>query len=304
MELLNRYSFLKPLKTKSQSKAIDYLTYQITNAIIIIYISTSALVILVGNFGNSEATVYSHSSIHEKFLIYPMIVYQFYQAILFFACPLPEFGSYSMLLHHVVTFLVGVFGIIPQPYLQSYSLFFFGIAELSTIPLQVVDIFKNFKHTQWATEFQDVKVFFQFLFALLFLIIRCIIWPSVSFVFWRDALMLLSKGKAHNTLIVVFSLCANVFLTSLQIYWGALICKKISRYTFDGRTERNNIHAYTHVYSHTETDDIKIKRFPVSVLVGKVQRKQKEQLNHRKSRVEKETNRSDADQNEELKKNV
>ena len=86
------------------------------------------------------------------------------------------------------------------------------------MPLTLVDIFKYFPEMKekfsWLNEVSRV------VFALLFLSIRLVIWPYVSYYFWVGSWDLLKSGTAHSTFAVGYFLFANVFLTGLQFFWG------------------------------------------------------------------------------------
>jgi hypothetical protein len=60
-------------------------------------------------------------------------------------------------------------------------------------------------------------------FALLFILIRIIIWPIVSYSFWLDSLAILKHPQAHSPVSVYTFLISNVGLTILQFLWLAEI---------------------------------------------------------------------------------
>mmetsp|Transcript_14025 Transcript_14025/g.16995 ORF Transcript_14025/g.16995 Transcript_14025/m.16995 type:complete len:252 (+) Transcript_14025:114-869(+) len=137
-----------------------------------------------------------------------------------------ELRKPEMVAHHLVTGLLA-YWVLTGPYLHYFCTFFVGVAELSSIPLVFVDTCKQFPSI--AKQFPTVEVVAKGLFALLFLSIRVIYWPIVSYQFWIQSLDLLNTGKAHLEYVVVTFLIANVFLTLLQQYWGTLVLKGIKR---------------------------------------------------------------------------
>ncbi|KAK3287844.1 hypothetical protein CYMTET_4663 [Cymbomonas tetramitiformis] len=137
-----------------------------------------------------------------------------------------DFRKPEMIAHHLVTAVLA-WWTITGPYLHYYSIFFVGCGEVSSIPLVFVDTFKHFPDVGKRVPTFDVVC--KGLFALLFVPIRCIYWPLVSFEFWQLSLHLLNTQTAHNTPIVISFLAANVFLTFLQEYWGYLVYRGVRK---------------------------------------------------------------------------
>ena len=237
------------MKTKSGTALDVYLTYQATNAIAVIYLGVMGSVFYIYQEAHSTSIVnpplYLRSELLERFLIYPMIFYQFHSLVLFIVAPIPELGRGSMFAHHLVTLLLGVFSIYPQAYLQGYSVFFFGIVELSTFFLQGIDLYKNIRYTKLYDE--DAFQRFQILFAISFVSLRVALWPLISTHFWTNASSLLMNGKAHSDAIVMFSLAANAYLTLLQFYWGTLIVHKLYNHINNSENHQIFLYNFTHI---------------------------------------------------------
>jgi hypothetical protein len=134
-----------------------------------------------------------------------------------------------MLTHHVVMALVAYIGAFRVP--SYYCLFFFGVVELSSIPLVVVDMF----HPQKGLPALLANPFLSSLneacriaFALLFLLVRAIYFPYIVFV-WMvpDILELLPVSNMQWELRAV--LLSAVGLTLLQLYWATLIIKQVAK---------------------------------------------------------------------------
>ena len=123
-----------------------------------------------------------------------------------------------MIGHHLFTAALGYFGL--HPYLHGAGLFFFGVAELSNVPLCFYEIFKYLKPAGYQEKYKMLYELAQVSFALSFVVLRLIIWPIKSWVFWQGSIELLSSGKAHSQFVVGFFLLANMFLTGLQFMWG------------------------------------------------------------------------------------
>merc|ERR1712000_271943 len=124
--------------------------------------------------------------------------------------------------HGIVTALLSYFGL--YPYAQYYALFFFGIAEVTSIPLNVIDVFKYLPH--FSARYPGVYSVAKYLFVSGFFLIRIIVWPFFSYELWFGCQDLLLTNTAHSNFVVIFFLGANLFLTGLQFYWGYLIIRK------------------------------------------------------------------------------
>ena len=128
-----------------------------------------------------------------------------------------------MIGHHFVTGSLAYFGL--HPYLHYYGMYYFGIAELTNIPLTIMDVFKYFKH--WAERYPSINGTVRTTFGVSFIILRLILWPIYSYPFWVGSLSMLYNGTAHSSFVVAYFLLANLFLTGLQFLWGSKIFSSI-----------------------------------------------------------------------------
>ena len=130
-----------------------------------------------------------------------------------------EFRGIQMIVHHVLTGSLGYFGL--YPYLHFQGLFFFGVTEVTNIPLTAVDFFKQFKN--YAKDYPGVYSASRTIFGVSFILVRLIWWPIVCYSFWKDSIELYMSGNAHSNFVVLAFLVANILLTGLQFIWGRLI---------------------------------------------------------------------------------
>ena len=109
---------------------------------------------------------------------------------------------------------------------------FFGITELSTIPLEVIDLFKGFKELrkQWPKTDLACKASF----ALLFFGLRIGLVTYASIGFQRDLYELYATGTAHSPVVIVLSMLFNVLICALQFYWSTLIVAGMRRVLVGG----------------------------------------------------------------------
>jgi len=143
--------------------------------------------------------------------------------------------NFEMIAHHFAALLLSVLGL-EYVYLHYYAPFFFGLVELSSIPLSVMDLFKDFKPLQkvYPTLFELSRS----IFAVIFLVVRVGYWPVVSYLFWCDSLDELAAGSQPKPLVYTFCVC-NVVLTSLQLFWGWLVAKGLWKALFGKKDDKD-----------------------------------------------------------------
>jgi hypothetical protein len=132
----------------------------------------------------------------------------------------------SMIVHHfavlVSTSMTGFLSI----GFRYYSPFFYGVFELSSVPLSLMNSFKNSPELQ--RKYPLVDAWSRNLFAVSFLLIRIVLCFSRWPVFLRDNFIVLytrEMGFYKLYMVVQWSLAA--FLAILQPYWAILILKGI-----------------------------------------------------------------------------
>lgn len=210
--------------TRKGSRASDIMAFEIVAGLCVTYLAIAGVIGSYGLFGFENESVrlsanpfYERSHFVEDHLVYPMISYQGWNFLLCLVNA--DLRDPAMIGHHVVTGTLAYFGLFP--YLHYKGLFYMGVAELTNVPLTIVDIFKYFP--DMAKKYSGLNEFSRISFALSFVLIRLLYWPYFSLDFWRGSIELIASGKAHSNFVVGFFLAANVFLTGLQFFWGSKI---------------------------------------------------------------------------------
>eukprot|EP00548_Thalassiothrix_antarctica_P005740 CAMPEP_0194142644 /NCGR_PEP_ID=MMETSP0152-20130528/11872_1 /TAXON_ID=1049557 /ORGANISM="Thalassiothrix antarctica, Strain L6-D1" /LENGTH=187 /DNA_ID=CAMNT_0038841679 /DNA_START=363 /DNA_END=926 /DNA_ORIENTATION=- len=144
-----------------------------------------------------------------------------------------------MHLHHIGFFCVaaisiGLFSPDGMPLgAASYAPFFFGCIELSSIPLQIVDLFHPKRSPDWYEYSKNSKFLCSLndvcrtLFALSFLVVRGMMWPYVIGTgaipdYWETSV------KYPQYVIPCRIMVTMAFsFTILQSYWAILVLKQI-----------------------------------------------------------------------------
>ena len=166
-----------------------------------------------------QERMYGYDASAEKIAMI-QIAQQTFSTIVAFGTRDKYFLKVELIGHHVITATVMAIGL--QPFAHAYIGIFFGLTELSTLPLNVIDTLKQFKNV--AKAFPLVTMVSTFTFGIAFLVLRVGLTSYVSVGFQRDCYQLYSTtGAAHSVPAVVFSSMANLFICALQLYWARLI---------------------------------------------------------------------------------
>jgi TLC domain len=155
-----------------------------------------------------------------------------------------------MHLHHLGMFLVATislgFWTTPvTPLLTRYAPFFFGVIELSSIPLALVDVFHPQKQPEWHHYHLNHKPLLlineisRTSFALLYVAMRMIYFPQVIFkqVFPDGWSKLQHEENAPYKLAIYVVLIFSALFTLLQLYWGTLVLRQIAKAVGGGNND-------------------------------------------------------------------
>ena len=160
----------------------------------------------------------------------------------------PALQNYLMLAHHLgMCFVSGVsMGAFSNGYPigSYYAAFFYGIVEISSSFLTIVDMFhpKNKAWFEYVSQtktplgqmVQSLNEFSRVAFALTFLVLRCGMFPYVMFTtclndFWTAAMV--DDAERHGidrwVLLLVCALCFG--FTFLQLNWGLLVARQVAK---------------------------------------------------------------------------
>lgn len=152
----------------------------------------------------------------------------------------PSLQDPLMLGHHVVMAAVAYVSAFHIP--SAYCLFFFGVVELSSIPLAIVDFFHPQKGLPKLLEeysiLRTVNEISRITFALLFMVVRAVYFPRiVIFHLLPDVFTVWSKVTVEKVPLIVIVVSA-VGLTILQLYWALLIGKQVVKLVAGEETKK------------------------------------------------------------------
>ena len=149
-----------------------------------------------------------------------MIGFQMYELAATVASERLRGNAYEMVVHHGITLLLASLGYCFRAYLY-FGAFFFGVSEVSSVPLAFVDLFKQFPALRKAYPAANEAA--RMTFGVAFLAIRGLYWPFVSFFFWKSSLAALAADAYEPRAVIYTFFAANVVLTLMQWYWASLI---------------------------------------------------------------------------------
>jgi TLC domain len=156
----------------------------------------------------------------------------------------PALRELPMILHHIGMFSTAAIsmGALSNgtPIFGYYAPFYFGVIEISSVPLIIVDLFhpkhkawntylKSNERSRWIVMMNDVS---RPLFAFLFVLVRMIAFPYISVmgvlrdVMYVTSLPLEERNNVPSLPMYIIAFL-NVFFSCLQLYWGTLIIRQV-----------------------------------------------------------------------------
>ena len=169
----------------------------------------------------TQDRMYGRSEFFERHLAAPLLTYQFWNFV--FCVVVAEMRDATTLVHHVASGLCPYFSV--HPFLQYYGVFFYGVPEVSSVPLTYITLSKCFPFLK--TEYPNIYQLSKWSFGLLFVIIRLVMWTYVTVFYWIDSVDLVRNGTPHSMFVVGYYWFANVVLTGMQYFWGYKIIQQM-----------------------------------------------------------------------------
>jgi len=131
--------------------------------------------------------------------------------------------SAAMLVHHISVIMVSLFG---TTFLRNgfryQGPFFFGVIEMSSIPLAIMNFFKDHPSLidQYPVFYKNLRI----VFAITFLLVRVIMYLPRAHIFIRNHYLLFSTHPSMLFRIYMSSVTiSSLLLLVMQLYWGLLI---------------------------------------------------------------------------------
>lgn len=205
------------------------VTYQLTN------LTVNACLGTVGLY-HFYYTLPDNPSLQEQVLgwqesLYPIaglqIAYQLW-AIVMGIFVVKE--SPAMILHHVCVILVSCMCSFMTIGFRYWTPFFLGMVELSSVPLAIMNTFKDYN--VFIQQYPKVYFYVRLAFAFSFLIVRWFMFAPRKYIFLRQCMWAIlsstSRRGRYYQVFMSFVWISAFFLWCLQVFWGTLILKGLA----------------------------------------------------------------------------
>uniref|UniRef100_A0A7S2ICW7 TLC domain-containing protein n=1 Tax=Helicotheca tamesis TaxID=374047 RepID=A0A7S2ICW7_9STRA len=207
---------------KGKSGSVDFwkASYQATNLLINLGLGCFGIYIVFFNFP-SEVAISEKIEGNESWSIFAdlQIGYQLW------AIPIGIFfvnETTTMLCHHVSVIITASLAAFFMNGFRYYIPFFFGVIEISSVPLSIMNTFKNNK--SWIDKYPGMYATVRVTFAVMFLITRVILWLPRIIDFLRICMVMIWTSESDTCRIVLgMTAAAASVLTSMQLLWARKI---------------------------------------------------------------------------------
>lgn len=215
---------IRRLSPKSKVKVIYKSAYQITNLLV-----NGALGLLGLHYFNN--VLESNPTIEARVLgdraVLPLACIQFGYNLWALPVGLTIVDeSPAMLLHHVAVLLVTTMSATITTGHSWYSPFMFGVIELSSVPLSIMNAFKS--NPEYIEKYPATYTTIRYIFAFSFLYIRWYLFLPLKYDLLRSLYFTVITHRSTFAFVYTgLAWCASFFLCLLQLMWGFLIVKGI-----------------------------------------------------------------------------
>ena len=111
---------------------------------------------------------------------------------------------------------------------RYWTAYFYGIVELSSLPLAIMNVFKD--NPKLVKKYPGSYQFIRLVFALSFLWIRLVLWFPRMTTYLRDmSILVLDRPHRGYQIYMGFVWFSSFFLTCLQVLWATLIVKDMAK---------------------------------------------------------------------------
>lgn len=201
------------------SKAAWKASYQLTNLLVNLYLGT------LGIYYELSGSHFDHSIVNKitgyaeiRYFATIQIGYQLWAlpiGILFVG------EQTSMIVHHIAVICVASTSTFLTCGFRYFIPFFYGVIEISSVPLSVMNAFKN--NPDWIKAYPDIYGKVRLLFGITFLVVRVVLWTPFYWDFITLAMMLWRSSEGSTKVILGVFNAASIVLTMLQYFWASKI---------------------------------------------------------------------------------
>lgn len=211
-----------PSNDKRAASIVDWrASYQLTNLLVNLTLGCLGIFYQINlPWGESESITNKIVGYeHVKLFAIGQIGYQVW------ALPLGYFivgEPKAMIVHHCAVICVGSVSTFARCGFRYYTPYFYGLIEISSVPLSIMNSFKNNRH--WIKAYPGIYRAVRLVFGVTFLLVRVILWtPFFSSFFTLASMLLYSSEHTSTKIILVCFNISSLVLTMLQYFWASKI---------------------------------------------------------------------------------
>ncbi len=213
--------------TKKGSRLSDVLAYEFTSFLAVTYLALAGVVAWFELFGvdisDAKAQpLFGRSDFITDHIISLLAAYQGWNCIL--CLILRELRTVQMLSHHVFALVLAVCAM--DSFLNYWTIYFFGITELSSIPLSGITILTHLLGKE--KENHPLYKFSKMSFAFSFTVVRIVFWTPYFVHCIQQSFKHYFSGELYPPYFFIFTSISSL-LTVLQYMWFGKIIKNLLR---------------------------------------------------------------------------
>ena len=223
-----------PMQSKSGAAAHQFCCFAA-------FVYTASLGTHVWLYGSSYATGSSVSARYfectadQLTLVKMMLGFQLYDFVV--TLLVADLLSTIGIVHHSVTAVFMLFALLSGS-LMPYAPFFCGVAEVSSLPLSVFDLFKHCPELRRTKSLASLNEMCKVHFAAIFLVVRCVWWPMVIYHMLSDIHAAQADQRFWMPAAAFHSIVA-IGLTLLQQFWGNKVVAGIMKMVNGGKSGKS-----------------------------------------------------------------
>mmetsp|Transcript_19709 Transcript_19709/g.32341 ORF Transcript_19709/g.32341 Transcript_19709/m.32341 type:complete len:286 (+) Transcript_19709:134-991(+) len=210
--------------SKEATPSVWKASYQITNLLVNLTLGCVGIYYQIFKI-KSDETILDRIVGHDHMMLFSagQIGYQMW------ALPIGLFfvsETKSMIIHHVAVICVGSVTASISCGFRYFTPFFYGVIEISSVPLSVMNSFKN--NPDWIKKYPGAYKNVRLVFGITFLLVRVVLWTPIYWNFFSLVSMLLYSSDIISTQIILsIFILASLVLTILQYFWASKIVKAL-----------------------------------------------------------------------------
>ena len=132
--------------------------------------------------------------------------------------------SYEMIFHHLGVVLSATLSGFAYVGFRYWTPYFYGVMEISSIPLAIMNAFKD--NREWMQRYKFIYLLTRAAFSFSFLYIRVYMWLQIGPRYLlQDFFFFLTVRLSIEKAFLLIQFVLGLFLGFLQLYWGVLVSK-------------------------------------------------------------------------------